>query len=1204
MTQPVNRDALVSFVDELRESLSAIRTGLTGDSPSAHELSEARRLVHSLNGSAAVLGLRATVEVVAPLENVVEQIVTGDATPDDTSRHNCSLYCELLESHATALLEDNSNLSVFVSEAIRLARRLSHQSESGDQTHVDSALLRLQESTEAAVADGEADTPDDTASDFDVDLLDMDQFDAFTEEAADHICEVAMLLTAYAKESSDDTPLAEVRRRIHSLKGSAGTIGFNEVAHLSHRLEDVLQQQLDGTVEGSAELTGLYQTTVDTLEELIQGLAGPEACAALLRLFDEALGIETADDRNEHESAPVCVDTAESEGVGGEVTASLTAYRPGDEQLAELARDISDRDSIAPELMEVFNEEAEDHLRNIYACFGDLEKDIENVELLQSVRRSAHTLKGAAGAVGLRVVTHLAHRMEDLLDRLYEGGIPLTSTLLTLLYSSTDALQDLVNGEFDRDSMQDTVADLYAEFGYRLSGQADALTASMTATSLSKDVDNEDDELVTVESLDAAALVTAVEPVVVEPEPDELATTTTTSEPIEVSEANIIDVPDFNVAPLKVADTDGQSAQKRAGNAARAARGEDAKSGQVLRVPVQRLDALTRLVGELIINRTAFEQRMTDFAHFVEEMQLSIERLRNTSHQLEAKYGVNLLGGRRISGDGASLTDGLSILSSRIDEFDDLEFDRYTEFHLMARSLAETGSDLNTVSGELRNLIGDFDQLLTRQGRLSRDTQDRLMRIRMVPLATLATKLHRTVRVVANQQDKLIDLEISGEYVELDKFVLEEMADPLLHLLRNAADHGIESTEDRLAADKSERGSIRVDAFYEGTQVVVEICDDGRGLNLDAIRDKAVELNLISAQDAAALPDDELYPFIFQPGFTTAKEISEVSGRGVGMDIVRDKVSKLKGTVSVSSEPGQGTTFTVRLPMTLAVTRALLIKSRQQTYAVPMQGVLQILRIDRDQVEKLDTEPVLRVGGRTFPLVNLAERMHLQGPADEASSTIPVLIINAGERQIALAVERILSGRDIVVKTLGNHLRTVDGLIGATLMGDGSVVPILDVAWLVGSSSTTGQRGISQATPVTTRRKSNDTNTIMVVDDSVSVRRVMTNLLRSAGWNVIDAKDGVDALEILQTSSRQPDLFLLDIEMPRMDGYELLSSLRSQDAFRSTPIVMVTSRAGAKHRQKAIDLGATDYVIKPYQDEHLLGLVRELTSADEAVATS
>ena len=747
-------------------------------------------------------------------------------------------------------------------------------------------------------------------SNYDVDMLDMDQLDAFTAEAEEHVREVALLLTEVAKDTSNTEPLAEVRRRIHSLKGAASTTGFHDVAHLSHRLEDLLQRQLDGELESSPTTIELSQTTVDVLEELVQGRNHAEACEVLYRRFDDLLG-KVVVSESENDEAPVDEDETLDEPVTNETTSSVTAetslpktislideFRPTAEQLAELESDINGRDQISPKLMEVFNEEAEDHLRNIYECFAQLEKDLENRDVIQSVRRSAYTLKDAAGAVGLQVVTQLAHRMEDMLDRLYEGGLSLNQHLLTLLFSTADALQDLVNGEFDRELMHATIADLYAEYGFRLSDREDAFTGS-TVVEVVKETESVD-ETPTKGSVEVAT--------------SESQTADATD---EVDESSVLDLDalgesagvtlggsGFGVTPLKVgaqsgnADEDDNTSTTAKKQPARPAR-DDANNGQALRVPVARLDALTRLVGELIINRTAFEQRMSDFGHFVEEMQLSIERLRNVGHQLESKYAVNLLGDRKGIGEGASLTDGLSRMQSKLDEFDDLEMDRYTESHLLARSLAESSTALSTVGLEFRNLIGDFDQLLTRQGRLSRDTQDRLMRIRMVPLATVATRLHRTVRVVSNQQNKKIDLEIRGEYVELDKFVLEEMADPLLHLLRNAADHGIEPSADRQAAGKPERGTI-------------------------------------------------------------------------------------------------------------------------------------------------------------------------------------------------------------------------------------------------------------------------------------------------------EAKDGVDALEVLQSSARKPDLFLLGIEMPRMDGYELLSSLRSHDAYRNIPVVIVTSRAGEKHRQKALDLGATDYMIKPYQDEQLLSLAESL----------
>ena len=503
---------------------------------------------------------------------------------------------------------------------------------------------------------------------------------------------------------------------------------------------------------------------------------------------------------------------------------------------------------------------------------------------------------------------------------------------------------------------------------------------------------------------------------------------------------------------------------------------------------------------------------------------------------------------------------------------------------------------MGTVGNELRNLIGDFDQLLNRQGRLSRDTQDRLMRIRMVPLTTLAAKLHRTVRVVAGQQHKDVEFLIQGADTELDKLVLEELADPLMHILRNAVDHGLEAADVRRAANKPERATIRVQAFSQGTQVILKVSDDGAGLNFDAIRETAARHGLVAASDLANLSEEELAAFIFLPGFSTARTVSEVSGRGVGMDIVRDKVQKLKGTVSVESHAGQGTTFTIRLPMTLAVTRALLVRASHETFALPMQSVVQILRLERKQIDKLGPSPVIRLGDETLPLVYLSEQLRLRAPADKTSANLPVLVLAAGDQKVAVAVEKILAGRDIVVKTLGSHLRKVKGLIGATLMGDGSVVPILDAADLVGhTGAVTRPRSIVPAPHRLVSRA--ETPLLMVVDDSVSVRRVMTNLLKNSGWQVLEAKDGIDALEKLQQAERQPNLFLLDIEMPRMDGYELLTALRSQAEHRQSPIVMVTSRAGDKHRQKATRLGATDYVIKPYQDDELLSLLRNLLAA-------
>jgi chemosensory pili system protein ChpA (sensor histidine kinase/response regulator) len=452
--------------------------------------------------------------------------------------------------------------------------------------------------------------------------------------------------------------------------------------------------------------------------------------------------------------------------------------------------------------------------------------------------------------------------------------------------------------------------------------------------------------------------------------------------------------------------------------------------------------------------------------------------------------------------------------------------------------------------------------------------------------------LHRTVRNVAESLGKDVELLVEGENTELDKTVLEAMADPLLHLLRNAVDHGVETPEVRRGRGKPERGTIRLRAFHEGSQVIVQVGDDGAGIDAEAVRATAVERGFVSAADAARMPAEELQALVFLPGFSTAREVSEVSGRGVGLDIVKAHVQRLKGTLTLEALPGQGTTLTMRLPMTLAVTRALLVKAHHETFALPLDSIRQILRLEDDATEQVGNETVLRVGSEVYPLVALGKVLGLRQPADERVERRPVVVVHTGTRPVALVVDHLLGGREIVIKNLGTHLRRVVGITGATLMGDGSVVLILNPAEMLSQPARPRR-------PLTTMFSGTgdfqEALSVMVVDDSPSVRRVVSNLMRNAGWKAILAKDGVDALEQLQQTAEPPDLLLLDVEMPRMDGYDLLTALKAQDPLRDLPVVMITSRAGDKHRRKAFELGASAYLVKPYQDEALLDLIRQLT---------
>jgi chemosensory pili system protein ChpA (sensor histidine kinase/response regulator) len=792
------------------------------------------------------------------------------------------------------------------------------------------------------------------------------------------------------------------------------------------------------------------------------------------------------------------------------------------------------QDEVSPELLEVFALEAEEHLRNIHTLLPILEQQPRSKTHLQEVRRSAHTLKGSAAMVGFRSITKLAHRMEDLLDLLYDGQFEVTQDILALLFASTDALEDMTAGKGEGSVVQE----LYSRYE-ELLGLAATRAPAASATP--------GEEVPAAEGEETSE----------EEEPAEKATA--------------------------------------------AAR----RTGQFVRVPIERLDELVKLVSELVIARNSFEQRMTLYARQVEELQLSNERLRRVATKLETQYEARALISGRLSlaGSGPGNAFAHSPTSFQTYGFDELEFDRYTEFHLLSRELSETTTDVQTVSNELGHLNGDFESYLNRQARLSSELQDKLMRVRMVPLATLASRLHRTVRSVAAQQDKQVAFVLEGEDIEVDKTVLEEMADPLLHLLRNAVDHGIEMPAERLSKGKPVQGTVRVHAKYEGTQVVIRITDDGGGVDPEVLRAAAIKGGFVQPGEAAKLTHSELLTLVFLPGFSTAREISEISGRGVGLDIVKAHVHKLKGTLSLTSTPGQGATFTIRLPMTLAITRALLVRAHGQTFAIPLPSVTQILRLDESIADRIGGEEVVRIGGKVYPRYSLGKILELKQPADETEQRPPVVILDVGEKQVALIVDKLLGGREIVVKNLGTHVRYLRGVTGATLMGDGTVVLILNPNELI--QTTASSRGPQVRLPqISTTARSRQDLRVMIVDDSPSVRRVVTTLIKSVGWTPVAAKDGLDALEILHRSTELPDVVVLDIEMPRMDGYELLTTLKGQASYRRIPVVMVTSRSGEKHRRKALDLGASGYVVKPYQDEALLNTLRTLVRESSEAETT
>jgi chemosensory pili system protein ChpA (sensor histidine kinase/response regulator) len=940
--------------------------------------------------------------------------------------------------------------------------------------------------------------------------------------------------------------LTDAHRYVHTIKGAASMIGFANLSHIANCLEDTIEEITDGSLPVTDSVLHFLNNTVAQIEVYLDQIfiGGSDEHILLEQVNKEMRSLHNPSGAPLKEVETVAPAPQRSAG-----RAEGRPQAPAAETAAEPAEK-SKTDAVTQELMEIFLVEAEDHLHTINSALRTLENQPGRKEVMEEIRRSVHTLKGAGAMVGFRSVTQLSHRMEDLLDLLYAGSLVVTLEILDLLFSSQDCLQDLLNGTIDL-PLLDT---LYARYAVLIE-KAGAVPGESGAAEFAG--------------------------------PSAAAQPQAAAESLE---------PGFTIDQNQQKDTR-KFAEEAGGQAEEKPAGTTKRSSQVVRVPLERLDELVRMVSELAISRTTLEKLLLDYRRLVDEMIPSVERLRVVSNNIQSQYEVSSLESRWIiGGPGGTQKPGAGNYPYG---FDSLEFDRYTEFHRLSRELIETTSDIRTVGNELNTLTGDFDAVLNRQGRISSEIQDRLMQARMVPLATLSTRLYRTVRVLAHEQGKKVDFIIEGEQIQLDKTVLEEVADPLIHLLRNSVDHGIEPPELRQVLGKSENGQIRLHAYYEGNQVVIEVHDDGAGLESQILRATAVRKGYLTETEAGQLSDQELMSLIFMPGFSTSAEISEVSGRGVGLDVVRNNVQKLKGSVSVASKPGKGMTFVIRLPMTMAITRALLVKANGETFAFPLNVVTQILRLSRDQFELIGKETVVRVNGVVYPVIRLGDVLHLKQPADESIQRVPVLIFNAGDKQLALVIDRILSGREIVIKSLGSHLRQVHGIAGATLMGDGSVVLILNPLDLVASTEISEQK-FHKPTPIL-KSSVHESFNVMIVDDSPSVRRVLSNLMKNTGWTSVTAKDGVDALETLQRSANMPDLMILDIEMPRMNGYELIQTLKSTPEFSTIPVIFLTSRAGEKHQRKAMELGATDYVVKPYQDEVLLSIIRKHVLAARSV---
>jgi chemosensory pili system protein ChpA (sensor histidine kinase/response regulator) len=805
-----------------------------------------------------------------------------------------------------------------------------------------------------------------------------------------------------------------------------------------------------------------------------------------------------------------------------------------------------------PDIAAIFSEEATELLEAADGALDALRAERGSRERMVELQRALHTLKGGARMAGIGAMGDLSHEVEWLLMHVGDDSAHLDERSLEVLQSSLDELnrmRDYVGAGRPVEPARDLITRIRMVGRARTAEPAKPAEAPPPAP------------VVVVPPVRAATPVAP--PVAAEPEPE----------------------PELEPEPESEADSDSEALAAAAGHVAAPVprpaaagpptRDASADRGEVARVDAELLDTMLNAAGEVSIFRARLEQQLSSVEFNLAELGRVVQRLKDQLRKLEIETEAQILH-RHVD------------QATRREDFDPLELDQYSSIQQYSRALAETSSDVASVQSLLVTQTREAQNLLTQQGRIVSELQGGLMRTRMVPFQRHVQRLTRIVRQAAAEMGKKAELQVGGAAGELDRQVLERMLPPFEHMLRNAIVHGIESPAERVAAGKPETGLIEMTLRREGSEVVITVADDGGGVNLKAVRDRAVSLGLMTPKQE--LSDEQALQLILEPGFSTAGKVTQSAGRGVGMDVVATEIKKLGGSLYTETEAGKGTRFTVRLPFTLAISQALVVRVGEEFFALPLPTVEGVVRVPRSEVLRhlADDTAGFDYGGQKYRFQHLAVFVGGTPSAmPDLDIAVPVILVRAGEHSTAIVTDELIGSREIVVKSVGPQISGIRGISGATILGDGRICVILDVGALVRSEWRQRSAPDARLASHTDRRVF-----ALVVDDSITVRRVTQRLLERNGMRVVTAKDGLEAVSVLQDEI--PDVILLDIEMPRMDGYEVASHVRNDPRLKDIPIVMITSRVGEKHRARAIELGVNEYLGKPYQEGQLLQAIEPL----------
>ena len=971
----------------------------------------------------------------------------------------------------------------------------------------------------------------------------------FLQEASEHLQYLREYSGMLQEPQTKPEDLEKLYIAAHTLAGTSASYGFPQFSEVAAKMAHIFHYAMNATLTADMHgpLTEFISDAISVLEfDLLQisssGAETAEDIAAFKQRYSFAFPAAPSEGAaaSENEYASNAEDSIPRMDYDSPEAAPAISYTD------KLPKD----GDVPDEVLEFFIPEAEEHLQVVTECLLMLEAN-SKAEDINRLFRAMHTVKGSAAQVGLHRLSAVAHRVEDLIGELRDGHLRPNADIIDICLQSVDVLKKFLHRQWESDA--------------ELRGAVDPLLARI----------------------------------------EELAPEEGNQETAEPSRA-----------AAGSEERRKESVAEPAGSVAPSAAPQVLPQTKSVRISLERLDRMMNAVGELVINRTRMLGRLSELGKLVEILNFSKSRLSGKVGDFQEKHEFNRIRTTLMPGSQPPQKDTFrghfsnmpAVMGEDWAEFSDLEMDRYDDFNILSRSLTEISADITEVLAQLEGFMGRVDSDIDEFTKLAHHLQDEITAARMVPIGNLYTRLSRTVRDASKAAGKPVELLLEGAETELDNNIIQHISDPLIHLVRNAVAHGLESPTARQHAGKSEKGHVEVRAYHRGNHIFIEVEDDGRGIDYENVRRHVMESGTLSPLAAAELSERELREFLFRPGFTTASSMTELAGRGVGLDVVRANVHALNGDIEVRSELGRGACFTVKVPLTLIISQALFVRCGSAVFALPLAVVEEIRRLKPTEIEDVGGKLLTRVRDVITEVVRLDLQLALP-PLEPINGYFHMVIVKVAGKQVGVVVEEVLGKDEIVIKNLGNYLRRVKLFPGTTIAPDGSLILLIDLNRLV-SNDTAERHALPSSSPAArvfapgaeavaagnipaeAVDPVESDRVVVVADDSISVRKFVGRMLEKAGYRVRLASDGLEASEIIAEVGCH--LVITDLEMPRMNGYELLAHLRQDPMTARIPVLVVTSRAGAKHRDRAMKEGASAFLTKPVQEDQLISTVESL----------